>query len=151
MTEGTFLVTHADEASAVLRDVADGQVHTLEDNPGLEAAEVLSATIEPRPPMDVTWTVAEIDERRSVTVEAVDEPPTRQERELVPDDVGEVATTERAGEGELHVLSVPPEATDSAVEEVLEDQATLERAARLGVGRVEVRSADGVVAVRYLP
>jgi len=60
--EGHFLVTHADEDSAVLKDVDRGQVHTLADN-----------------------------------------------------------------------------------------EATLVRAARLGVERVEVRSDPGVVSVRYLP
>ena len=37
--EGRFLVTHADEDSAVLKDVDRGQVHTLADNPGVEAGD----------------------------------------------------------------------------------------------------------------
>lgn len=151
MTQGTFLVTAADDDSAVLRDVDAGQVHTLADNPDLEAGEVLAGTLEPEPPLAVTWRVAEIDERRTVVVEAVDEPPTRQARDLAPEEVGDVAITERAGEGEVHVLTVPPAETASAVGDVLDDEATLARAARLGVGRVEVRAADGVLAVRYLP
>jgi hypothetical protein len=63
-----------------------------------------------------------------------------------------VTRRERAGTGELHVLTVPEERTGAAVEDVLADrEATLSRAARLGVARVEVRSAPGVVVVRYLP
>ena len=58
---------------------------------------------------------------------------------------------ERAGTGELHVLTVPDGETEAAVADVLEDEATLARAARLGVERVEVRSEPGVVSVRYLP
>ena len=58
---------------------------------------------------------------------------------------------ERAGEGELHVITVPEEETEQATADVLEDEATLTQAAKLGVARVEVRAADGVVSVRYLP
>ena len=39
MKEGTFYVTEAEDASAVLRDVTDGQVHTLADNPGVGHVE----------------------------------------------------------------------------------------------------------------
>jgi len=49
------------------------------------------------------------------------------------------------------VLTVPEERTDQAAADVVEDQETVARAARLGVERVEVRAADGVVSVRYLP
>lgn len=149
---GTFLVTHADEESAVLRDVADGQVHSLAENPDLTAQEVLEATLEPEPPMEVTWRVVDIESRRSIPVETSPESPTRQAREIAADQpVGDVTRQERAGEGELHVISVPPERTAEAAAEVCEDEATLSRAARLGVDRVEVRADDGVVSVRYLP
>lgn len=151
MKDGTFLVTAADDESAVLRDVADGQVHTLGDNPGVEAGEVLEATVEPEPPMEVTWQVVRVDDRRRVAVEESEEPPTRHEREIAADEVGELVTTERAGEGEIHVLRVPDDETEAAVADVLDDEATRSRAARLGVGRVEVRSSPGIVSVRYLP
>lgn len=150
MKQGTFLVTHAEAESAVLKDVTDGQVHTLGDNPGVEAGEVVEGTLAPEPPMEVTW-VAEEFETRTIPVEESAEPPTQQERDLAPEAVGELATAERAGEGEIHVLSVPPEETEAAVADVLDDEATVERAARLGVGRVEVRSTEGLVSVRYLP
>lgn len=151
--EGTFLVTHADEDSAVLRDTADGQVHTLAANPGVEAGDALEATIAPQRPMGVAWEVTEIDDRRSLSTERSAEPPTTQEREIAAaQDNGAVTTRERAGTGELHVLTVPPERVETAVQDVLNDEATLARAARLGVNRVEIRSdAEGVVAVRYLP
>jgi hypothetical protein len=155
-SDGRFLVTHADGDSAVLKDVDGGRVHTLTDNPGVEAGDVLEATVTPEPPMEVTWRVVEVRERRSLTVEESDEPPTAQERDLAAaQDVGDLARRERAGEGEIHVLTVPASETESAVADVLSDEGTLARAARLGVARVEVRSATtgthGVVSVRYMP
>lgn len=150
--ESTFLVTHADADSAVLKDVDDGQVHTLGENPGVEAADVLEATLAPEPPLEVTWQVIEVAERRSLTVVESEEAPTTQEREIAESQaVGELTRRERAGSGELHVLTVPPDRTDAAAADVLDDEGTLARAARLGVGRVEVRADAGVVSVRYLP
>lgn len=150
--EGTFVVTHVDEGTAVLQDVHSGGVHTLAENPDLDVYEVLEATLAVQPPMEVVWTVAEIHDRRTIDVEHSPERPTQQARELAADqEVGELTTRERAGEGELHVISVPPERTEQAATDVVEDEATLTRAARLGVGRVEVRAADGVLSVRYLP
>ncbi|PSQ32871.1 hypothetical protein BRD05_09605, partial [Halobacteriales archaeon QS_9_70_65] len=108
--------------------------------------------VEPEPPMEVTYALVEVDERRHVTVEESREPPTAQERAIAADQPdGELTRRERAGDGELHVLTVPDGETEAAVADVLEDEATLVRAARLGVGRVEVRSEPGVVSVRYLP
>ena len=150
--QGTFVVASAEETTAVLQDVHTSQVHTLVENPGLEAGDVLEATIEPQPPMDAVWTVVDISGQRTISVEQSPEPPTRQEQELAAEQtVGELTTRERAGEGEIHVLTVPADQTDQATEDVIEDDATVTRAARLGVNRVEVRAEDGVVSVRYLP
>ncbi|MFB6163811.1 MAG: DUF5812 family protein [Haloarculaceae archaeon] len=152
MKEGTFLVTHADDESAVLRDVTDAQVHTLAENPGVAAGEVVTAAIEPEPPMEVAWRVADLREQRTVPVERSDEPPTQQARELAAaQPVGELTRRVRAGDGELHVLTVPADETEAAAADVLDDEETVARAARLGVDRVEVRAVDGVVSVRYLP
>jgi hypothetical protein len=152
MKSGRFLVTNADDDSAILRDVDHGQVHTLEDNPGVEAGDVLDATVRAVPPMEVTYEVVEVDERRTIPVEHSDEPPTRQEQELAAEQsVGELTRQERAGVGELHVLTVPEDGTAEAVADVRDDEATVERAARLDVNRVEIRSTPGVVSVRYLP
>jgi len=153
--EGTFLVTEADAGTAVLRDVHDGQVHALDANadPALEPGEVVEGTLAARPPTEVTWGLSAVTDRRTVRIEESDEPPTRREREVAADrSVGEVTRRERAGTGELHVLTVPEDGTDAAVADVLDDAETLRaRAARLGVERVVVRSAPGVVSVRYLP
>jgi len=151
--ESTFLVTHADAESAVVKDVTDGQVHTLDSNPGLEEDHAVTGTVAPDPPMEVTWQLVEVAERWPLSIEESREPPTTQERELAADQaVGELTRRERAGEGELHVLTVPEDATEEAVADVLADrEATLSRAARLGVARVEVRSEPGVVSVRYMP
>jgi hypothetical protein len=103
--------------------------------------------------MEVTWRLLEVTERRSLSAEESEEPPTARERELAAQQaVGELTREPRAGEGEIHVLTVAEDGTDRAVADVLDDeQAALARAARLGVSRVEVRSEPGVVAVRYLP
>jgi hypothetical protein len=150
-TQGRFIVTQADDASAVLQDVESSQIHTLADNPGFERHEVIEATLVTEPPMEVVWRVSEIDDRWSITVEQSPETPTAQARDLAGEEAGDLVRRERAGEGEIHVISVPPEQTDEAAADVVEDDATLTRAARLGVNRVAVRAADGVVSVRYLP
>lgn len=149
---GTFVVTHAEDESAVLSDVSDAQVHTLSENPGFEVGEVVEATVTADPPMGVTYSVTEVVEQKVIPVEESEEPPTQQEVELADSlAVGDLATTERAGIGEIHVLAVPEAETEAAVADVLDDQATVERAARIGVNRVEIRADAGVVAVRYLP
>lgn len=151
--EGTFLVTHAEADSAVLRDVDSGQVHALSSNPGLEAGEAVEGTLASDPPMNVSWQVVDVNERRELSLSESDESVTENALEVAAEqDVGELTRVERAGTGELHVVSVPEEGTEDAVADVLDDrEATLARAARLGVRRVEVRSAPGVVVVRYLP
>lgn len=152
MKEGTFIVTEADEGSAVLRDVTDGQIHTLGSNPDLAVGDIVEGTLAAEPPMEVVWAIEEVEREFTVSVEESAEPPTRQAVDLAAEQsVGEVTTRERAGTGEVHVLTVPEESTADAVADVVDDEATVERAARLGVERVEVRSADGVVSVRYLP
>jgi hypothetical protein len=150
---GTFLVTAGDDGSAVLRDVTDGQVHTLAENPGLEAGEAVEATVEPEPPLEVAWRVVDVTERWAISVEESSESPTTLERDIAAEQaVGELTERERAGTGEIHVLTVPEGETEAAVADVLDDEAGLRsRAARLGVGRVVVRAAPGVVSVRYLP
>lgn len=153
-THGTFVVTHADGESAVVRDVVAGRVHTLAGNDrDLERGDVLEATLAADPPMEVTWTVQATDSRRHVTVETSPEPPTKQEQDIAAEQsVGEVTRRERAGLGEIHVISVPDSETDAAVDDVLDDDETLARAARTpAVTRVEVRAEPGVVSVRYLP
>jgi hypothetical protein len=49
-------------------------------------------------------------------------------------------------------MTVPEETTEQAVADVVDDrEATLVRAARMGVARIEIRSEPGVVVVRYMP
>lgn len=152
-TEGTFLVTHADADSAVLKDVDRGQVHTLSENPGLERHDAVVGAVAPDPPLNVTMRLVEVAERRTLSLRESEEPPTAHERDVAADQaVGDLTREPRAGVGELHVISVPEEETERAVADVLDDEeATLARAARLGVARVEVRSEPGLVSVRYLP
>jgi hypothetical protein len=151
--DGTFLVTHADDESAILRDVASGQVHTLSSNPGVAEGEAVEGVVAPDPPMNVSWQLVDVEERRYIAVEESEEPPTQHSLDAAADQpVGDLTRTERAGTGELHVITVPENDTEQAVADVLEDADTSRtRAARLGVNRVEVRSAPGVVVVRYMP
>ncbi|MFB6069396.1 MAG: DUF5812 family protein [Halanaeroarchaeum sp.] len=151
-TTGTFLVTAADADGAVLTDVSDGQVHTLAENPDLAVDQVVDAELATVPPLEVAWRVEEIHETREIAVIESEERPTTASRDVAETmPAGELETRERAGNGAIHVISVPPEITDEAVQDVLADEQTLRTAARLGVERVEVRSAPGIVAVRYLP
>lgn len=153
-TTGTFLVTETDAESAVLRNVETGQIHALaeQSDPALESGEVLSATIRPVPPMEVTWELVEIEDRRRIEVIDSDLSPTRQAEQLASGEPpGEVIREEREGTGEIHVVTVPDGEADEAARDVIEDQETIARAARLGAVRVEVRTGEGFVNVRYLP
>ncbi|RLM56499.1 hypothetical protein DVK02_08310 [Halobellus sp. Atlit-31R] len=151
--EGTFLVTAAEEASAVLKNVETGQVHTLSSNPGVECDDVVEGVVSPDPPLNVSYQLVETVSRRSLSVEASEEPPTAHSKELAAaQEVGELTREPRAGTGEIHVITVPEDDTESAVGDVLEDdEQLLSRAARLGVDRVEIRSSPGVLSVRYMP
>jgi len=150
---GTFLVTAADDDSAVLADVDDGQVHTLATNPGVDVGEAIEGTVAPEPPMEVTWRLVDVAEQWSISIEESSESPTTLEREVAAEQaVGELTRRDRAGIGEIHVLTVTESETEDAVADVLDDEEGLRsRAARLGVERVVVRSDPGVVSVRYLP
>ncbi|MFC7202711.1 DUF5812 family protein [Haloferax namakaokahaiae] len=150
---GTFLVTAADEESAVLKNVESGQVHTLSSNPGVAEDEAVRGTVAPDPPMNVSWQLVDIETRWELSIEQSSESPTTNSKEIASDKGdGELVRTERAGRGEIHILSVPEDLTEQAVEDLLDDrEGLLSRAARLDVNRVEIRSSPGVVAVRYMP
>lgn len=147
-----FVVTSVDESTAVLKAVGSGGVFTLPSHPDLEPREVVVGTVTPEPPLEVSWQLESVEERYSINFERSPESPTTHARELAAEwPTRDLLREERAGTGELHVLTIPPERTEQAVDDVLEDEATLIRAAKLGVKRVEVRSEPGLVCVRYLP
>ena len=147
---GPFLVTAADGETAVVEHVGDGQVHPLATNPGLEVGEVLEGTLRPVGPLGVTWRPTPDVDRWRPDIRAVDEAPGEDARTIGAEaSPGQLASRPLEA-GELHVLAVDPERTAEAVEEVVADETTRRVAARLGTGRVEVRGADGVIAVRYL-
>jgi len=151
-TTGTFLATEVDDETAVLQDVDSGQVLTLgtHPDPPLERLEVLRGTVAPQPPTEVVWGVESVDERWTVELVETELSPTKQARELADGiAVGELVTRERAGDGEVHVLGVDDPA--AAVADVLDDEETVARAARLGAVRVEVRTGEDFLNVRYLP
>ena len=149
---GTFLVTHADEGSAILQDAASSRVHTLASNPGLTSETVVEGTLRAQQPFGATWELVERETVKEIPVETTDLSPTRQSREAAQQQaVGELTRIERAGEGELHVITVPEDETDGAVADLRDDETTHLQAARVGADRVEIRSAPGLVVVRYLP
>lgn len=149
---GTFVITQVDEEQVVLSDVEDRQVHTVDSNPDLAVEDVLEATITPNPPMDVVWSFGSIAERRQIEVARSEERPTKASREIAANlEVGDLHTRERSDHGEIHVLRVPEETLEDAAEDVVEDRETVIRAARMDVRRVEIRAADEVLSVRYLP
>jgi hypothetical protein len=145
---GTFYVLRADGETAVLQDVAGGQVHALTRNPGVEAGAVVEATVEAVPPMEVAWEVVEMGDPRTIPVEAVAEPPSERARAAAPEAVGELARLDLDGEV-LHVIRVEAGGAAAAVTDVVDDEATVARAARLGADRVEVRGEGALVSVRY--
>lgn len=148
----TLLVVDADGEAATVRDVDSGQVHALAAHPDLETGEVVRGDLVAAGELGVAFRLETVAERHTIPVERADLEPTARSRELAADqDVGEITRTERAGEGEVHVLTVPPAETEAAVTDVVDDAETVARAARLDVDRVEVRSSEGVVSVRYLP
>jgi len=147
----TFVVLRADDATAMLRS-SEGQVVTLDlgdREHDLVRGVVLTGTVAAGP-AGVTYRLEEVDRRRHVEVIDSDLRPTTRSRQAAEDlPEGDVERFERAGDGEVHVLSVPD--PDAAADDVLDDDATLERAARLGAVRVEVRRGEELVSVRYLP
>lgn len=156
MTEktGTFVVTHAEADSAIVRDIETAQVHTLASNPDLEVHDVLKATIAPDPPLEVTWQLLDVDDNRSIVLVDSDLEPTQHAKEVAAEaDVGALIQEERAGTGEIHIFRIPEDEVEAAAQDVLEDEETIARAARLEAVRVEVRRSadDGVLSVRYLP
>lgn len=154
MTEktGTFVATHVDEASAVLQEVDTAQVHTIDESPSFPAGTVIEGTIATKPPMEVVWELQDIDDQRQIELVETELSPTTQAQAAVADEApGTVTRIEREGDGELHVLRVPAGEEAATVTEILDDDETIARAARLGVVRVELRAGDGVVSVRYLP
>jgi hypothetical protein len=185
---GTFIVSSADETAIVIQDVATTQVHTVQtsdlaaaiadhsppaaaigDDGELEPGTVLDETTLVPAADGVRWTVDTVGTVRWIPIERVDLEPTKRSRDTAREaETGDLTTHERAGEGAVHVLAVPPDRVAGAATDVVEDSATRRRAARLGVDRVEIRTGTtgagdslreptdggnetGVVSVRYLP
>lgn len=147
---GTFLVTAADDGSAVLSAVGDGQVCTLASNPDLSVGDVVEATLAPAGPLGATWRLVDLVERWRPEVEAVDGAPGERAAAVAADQAPGDLTRVSIEAGELHVITVEVGRTEDAVRDVLADETTRRVAARVGARRVEVRGEDGVVGVRYL-
>lgn len=152
---GTFYVKSAEDTAVTLHEVETTQIYTLIENPGFETHDIVEASLMAQPPMEVSYTIHELEAHYSIPIEESPEPPTRQVQEagekMSP---MEALALEREGKGEIHVLSVEPEDVDRTVEELHDDEMTYKNAARYeAVERVELRSDEeiGVVSIRYLP
>ena len=150
---GIFYVKHATDASVTLHDVDTAQIFTLTENPGFETHDIVEASLVAQPPMEVAYLVDELEAHYAVPVETSPEPPTRQVQDTAAEmDPTEAAVVERAGEGEIHILRVEPDAVEQTVADLGEDEMTHKTAASCGVERVEIRTDEsGIVSVRYLP
>jgi len=148
MAGNRYVVDHRDEATATLRNVTSGQIHPIADPPDVFEDEALVATLTENAD-GLTWSIESIDRRWTVTIGVSDRAPGERARAAAADcSAGDNARIDRPS-GELHVVVVPESETSAAVRDVIDDEATLDRAVRLGVERVDVRSAPGLVAVRY--
>lgn len=151
---GTFYVKHTEESATTLHEVETTQIFTLVENRDFERHEILEASLIAQPPMQVSYRINELVDRRMVPAEVSEEPPTSNAMRVAEEiDEGEALAIEREGDGEIHVLNVPPEAVADTAEELVDDEMTYKNAARYGVERVEIRTDDeeGVVSIRYLP
>jgi len=146
---GTFLVTAADQGATLLSAVDGGRVHPLAGDVDLAVGDVLEGTLEPAEPLAVTWRLAEVTARWHPEIEAVASPPGERAREIGTEAANGQLERLVDEDGEVHVLSVDPDRTAAAVDEVVRDETTRRIAARVGARRVEVRGEAGVVAVRY--
>lgn len=151
---GTFYVKHVEESAVTLHEIETTQVFTLVESRDFERHEIIEASLIAQPPMQVSYLIDELTDRRKIHVEYSTEPPTKNAMRVAEElDEGDAIAIEREGEGEIHVLTVPPEAVEQTVEELPEDEMTYKNAARYDVGRVEIRSdeEEGIVSIRYLP
>ena len=149
-TSGRFFVTHVDSNSAILKDVFDGGVYSVEDSSSIEPNQVVECTLKAVPPMLVTWEFQTIQTQWSLDIEYNSTPPATQARSLAKDgSPGELIQEPLEREGELHVLPVPESETDAIVDDIIADEATRVRAARMESNRVEVRSQPGLITIRY--
>ena len=156
---GRFVVDEAGE-SAIVRDVASGQVFTLADNPGFEPGAVVDATLSPRRPLGVAYSVVSVAATRTIPVAVSETAPTERVRaagsELAVgesrrlDDGGE-DESEGEGIGEIHVIGVESGRASERAQE-LADGSLTEAAARHDARGVELRwdESAGFVSVRYL-
>jgi hypothetical protein len=151
---GTFYVKFAEESAVTLHEVDTGQIFTLIENPGVEAHDIIEASLVAQPPMEVSYRVDEMDDQYSIPVETSPEPPTSHVQDIAMDlSFGESLAIDREGEGEIHILRIEPDDVGQVAEELHSDELTYKNAARYAVGRVEIRTddEDGIVSIRYLP
>jgi len=151
--DGRFVVTATDAESLMLRAVASAQILTLVDPPDLPRWTVLDATLVPADGLGVTVRIGTLREHFRVDIVSQDERPTARSRETAASlTAGASSFLPRADAGGTDVIALADTDHTEARAAMAADVASLvNRAARLDVRRVELRSAPGLLSVRYLP
>lgn len=150
---GRFVVTVADEATLLMRGVDSAQVLTVTDPTDLERWTVVDATLVHADALGLTMRAASIDHQFMVQVVEQEERPTSRSRSVVTSlDAGASTFLPRQDAGGTDVIALADADHIAARRTMAADlEPLVMRAARLDVRRVELRSAPGILSVRYLP
>lgn len=146
---GIFLVTHDDEGGTILQDVGSGRIHPVPEDTDLIDGDAFTGTIESIPPLGVLWEIHEKQDSWSISLERGQNPPTSEEQDIATATSQGAVHTECRGDHELHVMAIEDRDESAVAEEIIEDEETKARAARLEANRVVVRTGDGLVTVTY--
>jgi hypothetical protein len=151
---GVYYVKYAEDRAVTLHNIETTEICTLAENPGLEAHEIIEATLIAQPPMEVSYLIKDLEDHYTIDVETSPEPPTAQVMDIADQmDEDEVIAIEREGNGEIHILKIAPDDVERIAHSLDDDEKPYKNAVDVGVDRVEVRSEaeEGIVSIRYLP
>jgi len=150
---GRFVVTAADAESLMVRGVDSAQVLTVTDPTDLDRWTVFDATLEHADTLGLTMRATSIDHQFMVQIDDQEERPTSRSRSVVTSlDAGASTFLPRQDAGGTDVIALADADHVAARRTMAADvEPVVMRAARLDVSRVELRSAPGILSVRYLP
>jgi hypothetical protein len=151
---GVYYVKYAEDRAVTLHNIETAEICTLVENPGLEAHEIIEATLIAQPPMEVSYLIKDLDDHYTIDVETSPEPPTARVMDIADQmDEDGVVAIEREGNGEIHILKVAPDDVERIANSLDDDEKPYKNAVDVGVDYVEVRSDadEGVISIRYLP
>ncbi|MDR9411787.1 MAG: DUF5812 family protein [Haloquadratum sp.] len=150
---GRFVVLAADADALMLRAVDSARVLTLIDPPAFDRWTVLDATLVSADALGLTMRAAAVEDHFTVALVAQDERPTTRSRAAAATlPAGGSTFLPRQDAGGTDVIALAAADHTAARQQLAADvEPIVLRAARLDVRRVELRSAPGVLTVRYLP